>query len=296
MKIDKKEMENFVKLLSERIISMFRRKKNQETFTYNYQFVDIKTDQKGTKTVKISLFNDDGAIGSIYLITDGDYSYIAKLQKCDIPENKTESKVIVKASGYTKRGVPHLPTVYDYYQGKEYCIIYMKKAEDTIKNYFQLLDEYDDRELIRSLLKQMFISLYIFHKYINYYHCDAGAYNFFYFKVPEEPKCWEYKLPFGSYQIKNDGIEVAIHDFGGSLRMLDKIPEDAKLKRKYSQCNIASDYEMAYMEIIDKDTFDIGEVIDEVEGKKSGDILKEILDKLSFGEDQMTGCELRTIA
>jgi hypothetical protein len=282
----KQEVETLIKKLSEVIIG-------------------IQT-EKLKSPVRLDCFNITikyityGAAGSIYeIINDKGYDYIAKIQKCNTNEYKIERHLFSLTESLTLKGVPNIPLSYKFYDGGDWCIIFMQKAQTNLDDF---LNQVDNQSILRSITEQMVISLYIFHKYFGFYHCDTNARNFMIYNIPTDPPCWEYIFDFGTYRVKNFGYKVSLIDFGGSLPIDQKVLENMGIKfkddpelntkfldRKYKGCNVTTDYEN--MLIDSNDAFELFDVLESLNSNDSKTIAKGLLDFLNTktGKDEIVG-------
>ena len=177
----------------------------------------------------------------------------ASLGQSSLGDFKNEYETFMMLNQFSKLGYPHLATALDViqivnkkpkylmYNNQKYtkigdksptkrnCYVVMPMA---IMDAYTLmgsilisskLKQTEKKQVIINILKQMIISLYLFHKIIKDYHCDTHSKNFFIFNNPYcSSSSYEfengYKVNTSNLdKIKHDnliGLDIVLYDFG----------------------------------------------------------------------------------
>ena len=186
-----------------------------------------------------------GTEGNIYEIenTDTEVSYIAKTpqnaqNECD--ENFKKEYNIMKYLSNKYVNELHIPTVYDFYEKDNKCIIFMKKANGNLAEYLdnlnvslfkKLLSDKESgltEECFTSLFIQTLIGIYRINA-ANYVHCSIDFFNILYYKTEEEEYKYDFELSIMrgktkqsltyNVEINNCGVQLVPYDLGSSTKI-----------------------------------------------------------------------------
>lgn len=162
----------------------------------------------------ISRFGNNSSTGLVYLITTKHSQFIAKIQLCGEGYND-EVGFLGKATVLNEDGIkPNYPVIYDVFNDRHNCIIYMKREIGTVNNilYDVQLMKINKKELIR----QCYITIYLLHNELKIFHCDLSPENMLY-TIDSISRCLVYNIKGNKYKIFNEGITVIPFDFGNSV-------------------------------------------------------------------------------
>ena len=229
-----------------------KRLKHRNRHLNRAKLFNLVKDQKWTMNIdpytplEISLLGQ-GEYGMAFKIQNlkNGISYAGKIQPCDSSFKKELEAFKQVSEAVNKYDIPNFPKLYASSKlktkgrRKKICALYMKTADGTlykalenslnIKNYLEFI----------GLVRQMIITIYLFRKFANLYHCDTHLDNFFIIDESHSPRgdCWLYHFPFGTVMVPYFGRTVQIFDYGETQHRKRFIPN--------SDCNYLTDFKKA---------------------------------------------------